>query len=214
MLKETYRAVIFDLDDTLVDCIGPKWLQHKEAAKEFSGLELTDEDLRSVWGMPFKKMVKKLYRTDDFDGALRVIRSISDDYPKIPFPGTTEKLIELGSQGLVLGILTSMSKEGVDRDFTYLPYEEDWFFSVQTEDDTEFHKPDSRVFGPTLERLAEIGLTAADVVYIGDNVFDFQATTGAGIDFIGVATGLTSVSEFNRLGCWAIPSVAELELAI
>lgn len=123
MLRKSHRAVIFDFDDTLVDCKGPKWQQHKEAAREFNGLELTDDDLREVWGMPFGPMVKKLYKTDDFEGALQVIRSLSDKYPKVPFPGTEGKLQDLRAQGLVLGILTSMSREGVEKDFSYLSFE-------------------------------------------------------------------------------------------
>lgn len=210
-MKE-HRAVIFDLDDTLVDTIGPKWRSHKEAARLYSGLELTDEDLREVWGMPFKPMVKKLYRTEDFDGVVEVIKTIREKYPKIPHPGAVEKVEELMSRGIVLAILTSMSKEGVDHDFSHLPFKQNWFHFIQTEDDTEFHKPDHRVFEPALLKLGELGIASAEVMYVGDHRSDYQATLGAEISFTGVATGLISVVEFEAMGAKAVSSIAELQI--
>lgn len=70
------------------------------------------------------------------------------------------------------------------------------------------------MFGPTLEKLAKIGLTAADVVYVGDHAFDHQASTGAGIDFVGVGTGLVTVVDFHARGAQAVPSVADLKIVV
>ena len=38
------------------------------------------------------------------------------------------------------------------------------------------------------------------MVYVGDALIDYEATKGAGIDFIGITTGLNSFKEFKDAG--------------
>ncbi|MBX9744782.1 MAG: HAD family hydrolase [Chlamydiales bacterium] len=67
---------------------------------------------------------------------------------------------------------------------------------IQTEDDTVFYKPDSRVFQPALRWLAENHIKPFEAVYVGDPLKDFEAAKGVGFKFIGVLTGITSAEEF------------------
>lgn len=55
------KAVIFDFDDTLVNCFTPKSAQHKLVAKSLYGISLADETVREKWGLPFNKLISQLY---------------------------------------------------------------------------------------------------------------------------------------------------------
>ena len=81
---------------------------------------------------------------------------------------------------------------------------------IQTEDDTIYHKPDPRVFGPTLNRLSENEIKREEVVYVGDGLNDMKAAQGAGLEFIGVGTGLTSLEEFAKHQVRAIPKLSDI----
>ncbi len=44
-----------------------------------------------------------------------------------------------------------------------------------------------------------LGVTRAEAVYVGDGLIDSQAAKAAGLDFIGVTTGMASREELSRL---------------
>ncbi|GCE30103.1 hypothetical protein KDA_55870 [Dictyobacter alpinus] len=60
-----YKAVLFDLDDTLLKTATIKWAHHKAVAKQFYNIDLTDEVLAKHWGMPFEPMIAILYQRAD-----------------------------------------------------------------------------------------------------------------------------------------------------
>jgi phosphoglycolate phosphatase len=63
-------------------------------------------------------------------------------------------------------------------------------------DNTQFHKPDPRVFN---ELLQAHGLRAQDCVYVGDSVSDAQAASEAGLHFIAsLESGLRTREDFQK----------------
>ena len=53
------RAVLFDMDDTLLLTREVKWDHHRFVAREHYGIELDDQTLRAHWGEPFDEMIGK-----------------------------------------------------------------------------------------------------------------------------------------------------------
>ena len=86
----------------------------------------------------------------------------------------------------------------------------DLFEYVQTEEDTSHHKPDPQVFLPALHFLQQHQIQPHETLYVGDHLNDMRAATGAGLQFIGVTTGLISDAEFAEHGANAITQVANL----
>lgn len=207
-----YQAVIFDFDDTLVKTIEPIWAHHKYTAKRFYGLELTDETLHKYYGMPFDEMIQLLYEhKDSLDNMKANYHSCyTEEFYKQPHEGSLEVVTALLEQGKHVGILTSTLRQHMDFDLERLGFPHDRFVLIQTQEDTDFHKPDPRVFEPTLEKLAGQGITNLETIYIGDAIRDFVAARDAGIGFIGVTNGLTSVQEFRAAGAEVVTDLPSL----
>lgn len=214
MITEKYSVVAFDFDDTLVATIKNVWSQHKHVALTEFGIEITDADMRRVWGRPFHQMVEDLYG-HPFSAVEPHLLREKPNFPKEIFPHSKNLLASLRAAGKVIALVTSTNTNSLAGDFVHNAIEGDTFDHVFTIDDCDYHKPDKRVFDP----LLAFGYAPEEVVYIGDAPTDFYAARDAGFDFIGVGTGLLSVEDFERLEGWkksgaiAVPSIAEIKLA-
>ncbi len=206
----TLKAVLFDHDDTLVATIDSKWDQHKHVAKTFYQKEITDDELRLHWGKPLNTLLKLLYGTDDAETALAHNIATRDQFPKRLHSGTIETLLALRAQGLATGIVTSTARISLDYDIETIPIPATLFDYTQTHEETEFHKPDQRVFLPAIHWLSTQGIAPAETLYIGDTLLDMQAALGAGLQFLGVCTGLVTADEFAAHGAKAIARLPDL----
>jgi phosphoglycolate phosphatase-like HAD superfamily hydrolase len=204
------RAVLFDLDDTLLKTAEIKWQHHKVVAAQY-GVTLTDETLARYWGMPFDQMIGHLYNhTDTVDNMRAANRALEPQFPKEIHDDTVGVLGTLALHGIVAGVVTSINSEFAVADLARLQVPEDAFLFVQGADETLHHKPDGRVFDPALARLAELGIQSTEVLYVGDAIMDHDAAVSAGIRFLGVATGFISIEQFQARGADAVARLGEL----
>ena len=210
MKNESIKAIIFDHDDTLVSSIRAKWLQHKYIARTFYEKTLLDEDIRLHWGKPLTVLIKHLYGTDNIEMAMTYNIATRKDFPKSLFEDTIKTLKNLRKRKMKIGLVTATTQSSLTNDFKTLHISEKLFDYIQTEDDTIYHKPDPRVFGPTLNWLSENEIKREEVVYVGDGLNDMKAAQGAGLEFIGVGTGLTSLEEFAKHQVRAIPKLSDI----
>lgn len=206
------QVVLFDHDDTLVETIVAKWAHHKFVAKTFYGKDLTDDEIRPHWGKPFPVLVGLLYETDDIEEALAHNASCHEDYPKVLMAHTIPKLRELHTGGKRLGIITATSRFSFEHDMDLHGMPKEIIDYTQTADDTEFHKPDGRVFEPAKEWAEIHGIQPHQILYVGDGLHDMRAAQEAGLIFIGVETGLTTAEEFLDHGAKSVPSTADLHV--
>ncbi len=191
-LGKGLKAVIFDFDDTLVGSVESKWAQHKHVARTFYDFELTDTELKLHWGKPFNEMVMLLYKTDNLEVATKNVYSCRLEYPKVLFKGSFELLEKLHALGIKVGIITATSRYGFDQDLSQHNFPSHTISYTQTSEDTSFHKPDPKVFEPTIAWLSSHDIAPNQAVYIGDGLRDMQAAIGSGLNFIGVETGMDS----------------------
>src|SRR5215467_2686506 len=105
------RAVIFDLDDTLLKTAKIKWAHHKAVAALY-GVELTDEVLSRYWGMPFDVMIGHLYNHADTVENMRAAnRAMEAQFPKEIQEDVLEVLGKLALHRIVTGVVTSHTTE-------------------------------------------------------------------------------------------------------
>ncbi len=195
------KAVIFDLDDTLVKTYVIKWQQHKAVARDFYGRDVNETELREHWGKPFDALIAALLRdADTVENMRRAYASTADRFPKEIHDDTLEVIDSLHNRGIEIGIVTATNREFLLRDLKRLNVPIEKFFCLQAADETAFHKPDPRVFDPILEKLSARGIDESDVVYVGDALTDFHAARDAGLAFVAVTTGLHSAEEFKSEG--------------
>jgi HAD superfamily hydrolase (TIGR01549 family) len=194
------KAVIFDFDDTLVESRLVKWAHHKHVAKKFYNIDLTDEDIRKHWGKPLNTLIKILYRdADTVEKMYDALISVREDFRKKTFPGAVKVVETLFGKGMRLGVLSATNKKFLVEDLKDAKFPVAQML-IQGADETDFHKPDPKVFVPMLKKLKDEGISNDEVLYIGDSMDDFLAATGAGIGFIAITTGLYSKEDFQKAG--------------
>ncbi|MBY0376557.1 HAD family hydrolase [Patescibacteria group bacterium] len=201
MNKSKYKAVIFDFDDTLVASREIKFAHHKHVAKNFYKIDLTDEDIRKHWGKPLHKLVGELYQNaDTIDNMYSALISTRENFLKTEYPGASEAVVQLLDKGIEVGILTATSKNFLVEDLKRMSFPHERMLEIQGAEETEYHKPDPKVFIPILEKFTRHNIKHNEIVYVGDSVDDFHASLGAGIDFIAITTGLYDKEFFHNLG--------------
>lgn len=209
-IADHIEAVFFDLDDTLVGTMEPKWRQHKYVAKTYYNKELSDEEIKQHWGKPLQEMICLLYSTDNAEEAMERCVAHHKDYPKELFTASVPTLQHLKAADMILGIVTATSRWSFENDLGLHNVSLDLFDYTQTADDSDYHKPDPRVFEPAVAWLAGRSIQPDNVLYIGDGLHDMKAAAGAGFNFLGVETGLVTAEHFKDAGAKSLPSIAKL----
>ncbi len=209
-VAEHIKAVFFDHDDTLVNTIEPIWKLHKHVAREHYGRNLTDKELGEHWGKPLRQMICLLYGTDDPETAITHIARYHQTYLKEFFDTTIPVLARLHKEKKLIGVVTATSKQYLENDLDRHKGAREFIDYTQAEDDTQFYKPDPRVFKPALKWLAARNVKPKEVLYIGDSFLDAQAALKAGFNFLGVETGLVTHDQFEKEGVASIPDLSNL----
>ncbi|HEY9792761.1 MAG TPA: HAD family hydrolase [Candidatus Obscuribacterales bacterium] len=187
-----YKLAIFDFDGTLVDstpgivsCMGelieelgyPKGLL--EQWSQLVGVPLLKqmEILFPEKSAQFHEDIANLYRKK-YDG--RVI----DICP--PFPGLEDMLAELSSKNVMVSIATSKRRHLVEEVLVHLGLTK-YFNMIVGAQDVSNHKPHPESVHVTVSSLQ---VNPKDAVVIGDSSFDLDMARNAGVDAIGVTTGV------------------------
>ena len=190
------RAVLFDLDDTLVATREVKWEHHRFVAREHYGIELDDETLARHWGEPFGVMLGHLYRdAASTEGMIATNHASAHLYRKTPRPGAVELVTQLLDSGVPVGVVTSTLSQPAAEDLARCGFPVERLFTVQGADRSPAHKPDPAVFDHALAQLRCLGIRR--VSYVGDAVMDARAAAGAGLDFVAVTTGMDDAGAFG-----------------
>jgi HAD superfamily hydrolase (TIGR01549 family) len=210
-----YKAILFDLDDTLLKTSTVKWAHHKAVAKRFYDIDLTNEVLSKHWGMPLEPMMAIFYQNADTpENMLKANLSLEDEFPKELQADALKVVDTLLKSGIEVGIVTSILGHLAKKDLLRLGFPADKFFLLQGADDESAHKPDPRVFNKALKLLETKGITPEEVMYVGDALMDYYAARDAGIGFTGVTTGFVTKEQFEKEGAHAASSLTALLSAI
>lgn len=201
-----YKAILFDLDDTLLKTYPVKWEQHKAAAKRFYNKTLSDETIRQHWGKPTRDLVRAYYNADDTtESKVANYRSLDGEFLKGVHGDSLKVLRHLSQHKIFTGLVTNATRETMLADLARLGVALDFFDLIQTFDDTHTYKPDPKVFEVMLQSLASNGISD-HILYVGDDITDYHAASTAGIDFIGVTTGVRTKEDFEREGVETVVS--------
>lgn len=98
-------------------------------------------------------------------------------------------------------MLSSLSEAGIDSQL---------FSYIQTSDDTLVHKPDPKVFDPALAFFAARGINPGEIVYVGDTLSDYYASSSAGLHFVGIAGYTIPKAQFTKVHAPTIDSLLGL----
>jgi phosphoglycolate phosphatase len=201
----TIKAVIFDLDGTLVDSAPDLMLATNHVLSRLERRAITMDEVRSFVGHGARALIARGCKatgepidekTLDFYFAefLRFYeKNIAVD--SVVFPGVIELLKRCAAGGLKMGVCTN-KLEGLSIRLLQALGMEKYFGAIVGPDTVNIAKPDP---APYLETMKRLGLPARDSIMIGDSETDVLTARAAGVPVIGVTFGYTQkpVATYN-----------------
>jgi pyrophosphatase PpaX len=188
-MRKPFRAVLFDLDGTLIDSIGLIVDAMHYAFEGFDGTVPADSSWMAGIGTPlFKQLALYARSPEELDmlrERYRAYQFLHHDNVVREYPGTTAVLEALHARGVRMGIVTSKGDELAKRglDLTGLSK---FISAVVGADSVTKYKPEPE---PTLLALERLGVSADEAVLMGDSPHDISSGNAAGVVTIGALWG-------------------------
>jgi pyrophosphatase PpaX len=183
------RAVLFDLDGTLIDSIGLIVDAMHYAFEGFDGEVPADCDWMAGIGTPlFKQLALYARSPEEFQmlrERYRAYQFMHHDSVVKEYPGTTLVLEELHARGLVMGIVTSKGDELARRGLELTGLAR-FVTAVVGADSVTRYKPEPE---PVLFALEKLGVGAGEALMIGDSPHDISSGNAARVRTIGALWG-------------------------
>ncbi len=207
------KAVLFDLDGTLIDSKKDIAAAANAARLHFGMVPLDLETLVGYIGWGVEHLNKKALGTEDPAILAEGLKVLGDHYKvhcvdqTIVFPGTRELLESLVSRGIKLGLVSNKPHE-----LTQLTLQKlglfHFFTAVLGADATQNKKPNP---DPLLKVLKKLGVTQEEAVMIGDSSVDLEAARAAGLRVGLVAHGFVPKEKLVSLHPdWLVDSLNQL----
>lgn len=192
------RAILFDLDGTLIDttdlilrCFSHSW-------RAVAGLEHSREALIATFGIPLREAMRRLLAQSagNVDGPndsliehllteYRSFNMANHDVIARPFHGTRQVLEALRERGYRIGVVTSKGRDLAMRGLQLCALDGLIEAAVFLED-TQAHKPEP---APILAALDRLKVASEAAAYVGDSCHDIIAGRRAGVKTVAALWG-------------------------
>jgi phosphoglycolate phosphatase len=182
------KVIIFDFDGTIADTVDALVSIANRLAQEFGYKPITPTELANLRNLTSREIIKSS-GVSVFKMPFLVKKVKAELKNKIPelktIPGIEDALIDLYNRGYRLGIITSNSPENVNA-----------FLKINQLDNLfEFIYSGITIFGKTTiinSVLKQKQIKPQEVIYVGDETRDIQASKKANIKVIAVTWGFNS----------------------
>ncbi len=208
------KAVLFDLDGTLLDTTGGVMDAVRRTVEQL-GLELLEEEtLRKFVGPPMQLSFEVHYGMNP-EEALKSANLFRDNYKKYSlfeaelYPGVLELLGFLKEKGVHIAVATNKSHDNAVQ--ILKKFGIDLYCECMLGSDLGGKLKKADIIEECIRRM---DIDRACAVYVGDSSFDSDGARQAGLDFIGVTYGFgfRNVKEVEAVGAVACcDSVAALK---
>ncbi len=170
---------IFDVDGTLLDTRN-MYLEPLRSVLDKHGYNVSDSLLNSLFGITtedaleiLKVKEKDIIKKEWFEGVLNYSKSVNI------FSGIQELLSTLQSKNKKLAVATSKVKEEFQRDFT--PFNLNQYFDQFVfANEVKKGKPAPDMI---LKGIEKLGADPKQTIYVGDTIYDLEASHSAGVHF-------------------------------
>lgn len=197
-----YKAVIFDLDGTLLNTLDDLADSANHILNELGFPAHPTESYKYFVGNGIPKLIERCLPADKQEYKEKALKMFFDYYnahsrdKTAPYTGITELISDLKKSGLKLGVITNkanpIAREVVD---FYLGGEN--FGYVQGMEEGLCAKPNPKGALMVAEKL---GVTPDEVLYIGDSGVDMLTAVNAGFTPCGVLWGFRKEDELRDNG--------------
>lgn len=203
----SYRAVIFDLDGTLLDTIEDITLALNRVFEPRGCPRLSIAACKGLVGEGMDTLIRKALPGDTLDEAQiqGIIRDFRREYDCVwrehsrPYQGILELLEKLGKRGIRGAVLSNKSHPiTVVMTRELIPFRFDIVRGAAPEIPL---KPDPR---SALEIAAEMGIPPGEFVFLGDSSIDMKTARAAGMFAAGACWGFRGARELAENGAEAL----------
>jgi len=207
-LKEL-RAILFDLDGTLIDTVELIRVSFRYATEKVLGQAIPDEITMANVGQPLRQQFTDM-APDHVEELLDVYRAFNrahHDELAHAYPDTLATVKGLAAAGVRMGVVTSKggptAMHGLEL-FGIAGY----FEVIVTADDVPVHKPDPY---PLRYAADEMGVPLEYCVYLGDSPHDMEAAISGNAISVAALWGAFSAADVLAPGPeYALDTIGQL----
>jgi HAD superfamily hydrolase (TIGR01549 family) len=186
------RQIFFDLDDTLVNTRETIYKRIGVLLDQFQ-LETNPNQIYDLLGFQD--------REDSLKDLVKNPGSFWKRYEQLrkkvkvsSFPGINQTLKKLHSKKIPLGIITNNGREKTLEKLASAGIRSNLFTNgIYSCSENNCHKP-----SPEIAKM--INLSPENILYVGDDLIDYEFAQNIGTDFYGVCSGLCGKKDFLRSG--------------
>lgn len=208
IVSPIFRAVIFDLDGTLLDTIDDIAGAMNRVLENRAYAPYSVEAYKGLVGDGIEEMVRRAVAPRDLgeEDIAGIVRDYRREYEccwrahSRPYPGVPELLGELARRGVKTAVLSNKSHpftEGMTRELL-APFRLD---VIRGAIPGVPLKPDPK---PALMIAAEVGVAPGETVFLGDTKVDMKTAVAAGMHPVGALWGFRSADELKANGAVAL----------
>lgn len=201
-----YKAVIFDLDGTLLNTLEDLTDAVNHVMRQFNYPEHTIEEIRSFVGNGIKLLIERSlpYGKDnpEFDKVFSEFKSYYTSHCQIktrPYDGIMELISSLKEQGYKLAIVSNKNQSAVTELNNI--YFSNYISTAIGEKEGVRKKPAPDT---VIKALSELGISSDDAVYVGDSDVDRETAKNSDMDCISVTWGFRDRKLLESLKPYAI----------
>ncbi len=201
------RAVIFDMDGTLIDSVDQHAGSWQETFRHF-GIDVPFEAVRGQIGKGGDQLMPVFLDRDTLERRGKEIESFRQDLfkrkylPSVrPFLGVRSLFERLKADGTKVALASSAKPDELQT-YKEIAGVADLLDTETSSGDAEKSKPHPDIFQAALDRLP--GIDRNDIVVVGDSPYDAIAAGKIGLRTVGVLCGKFPEVELRRVGCIAI----------
>jgi HAD superfamily hydrolase (TIGR01549 family) len=201
------KAVIFDIDGTLVDSVDLHARAWQEAFRKF-GREIPFHEVRQQIGKGGDQLMPVFFTEEElkrFGKEMEEYRSqlFKEKYlPQVrAFPKVRALFERIRADGKRIALASSAKGDEL-KAYKKIAHIEDLVEEETSADDAERSKPYPDIFEAALAKLGNP--PAAEVIVVGDTPYDAEAAGKIGLPVIGMLCGGFPEAELRRAGCITI----------
>jgi HAD superfamily hydrolase (TIGR01509 family) len=198
------KAVIFDIDGTLVDSVDLHARAWQEAFAHF-GKQFPFERVRYQIGKGGDQLLPVFLsegEIEEFGDELTEYRGelFKREYlPRVvAFPAVRELFERVRRDGKVIALASSAKKDEL-KEYKRIANIEDLVREETSADDAEKSKPHPDIFEAALAQLE--GVEPSEAVVVGDTPYDAEAAGKAGLRTVGLLSGGFPAEDLRAAGC-------------
>ncbi len=207
------KAVIFDIDGTLVDTVDFHTQSWQKTFQHF-GYQIPDEQIRPQIGKGSDQLMPVFFSQEELnseDGGSTLGERMRDYrrelykreyHPQIQaFPQVRELFQRIRTDGKRIALASSATKDDLAT-YKRVMNVEDLVDVATTTEEVKSSKPEPDVFQVTLDKLGD--LTPDEVIVVADTPYDAEAAAKVNLKIIGVLCGAFSEESLRQAGCITI----------